>query len=68
MNLFRSEESAREWPHLDTDTENQILLVTKWVELMNGADIFTKRLEPDFVAKSESWVGEALGKIGAAFG
>jgi hypothetical protein len=68
MNLFRAEEAAREWPHLNPDTEKQILPVAKWAELLNGAELFTKRLEPDFVAKSEARAGDALGNIGKAFG
>ena len=66
MNLFRSEEAAREWPHLDPNTEKQIMSVTTWAALFNN--IFTKRLEPDFVAKSEAWVGDALGSITESFG
>ena len=68
MNLFRSEEAAREWPHLDPNTEKQIMPVATWAALFNNADIFTKRLEPDFVAKSEAWGGDALGSITESFG
>ena len=42
--------------------------VTKWVEMLNNANIITKRLEPDFVAKSEAWVGKLLGSVAESFG
>ena len=66
MNLFRSEESVRAWADFDPETEKAIKPVREWARMMTGLRVVQKRLEDDFVEKSEEYGNEALGALGAA--
>jgi len=66
MNLFRSEESARAWPDFDPKTEKSIKPVREWAGMMTGARLFQKRLDDDFVERSEEYANEALSGLGKA--
>ena len=66
MNLFRSEESVRAWADFDPKTEKTIKPVREWAGMLTGARLFQKRLENDFVEKSEEYGTEALGALGDA--
>ena len=66
MNLFRSEESVRAWADFDPKTEKAIKPVRQWAGMLTGARLFQKRLENDFVEKSEEYGTEALGALGDA--
>lgn len=66
MNLFRSEESVRAWADFDPKTEKAIKPVREWAGMLTGARVFQKRLEDDFVEKSEEYGTEALGALGDA--
>ena len=66
MNLFRSEESVRAWADFDPKTEKAIKPVREWAGMLTGARLFQKRLENDFVEKSEEYGTEALGALGNA--
>ncbi len=66
MNLFRSEESVRAWADFDPKTEKAIKPVREWAGMLTGARVFRKRLEDDFVEKSEEYATEALGALGDA--
>ena len=66
MNLFRSEESVRAWADFDPKTEKAIKPVRQWAGMLTGARLFQKRLENDFVEKSEEYRTEALGALGDA--
>jgi hypothetical protein len=55
MNLFRSEEHAKEWSRYDPMSEESIMPVTDWAYVM-GAEVFRKRLEPDYFDRmDENW-------------
>ncbi len=66
MNLFRSEESVRAWADFDPQTDKAIKPVREWAGMVTGARVFQKRLENDFVEKSEEYATEALGALGNA--
>jgi hypothetical protein len=66
MSLFRSEESVRAWSDFDPATEKAIKPVREWANMFTGADLFTRRLENDFVEKSEAYANAALGALAAA--
>jgi len=40
--------------------------VREWAGMMTGARIFQKRLDDDFVERSEEWANEALGALAKA--
>ena len=65
MNLFRSEESVRQWSDFDPETANQIKPVADWAQFFMNARLTKSRLAPDFVEKSEEYVNEAFAAIGA---
>lgn len=65
MNLFRSEEDVRAWANFDVSTERSIKPVREWAAIVNSARLFQKRLDDDFVEKSEEYGTEALGGLGA---
>jgi hypothetical protein len=64
MNLFRSEESVRTWSDFNSETEKAIQPVREWAAMLTGAELFTRRLEDDFVARSEAYANTALGALG----
>lgn len=68
MNLFRSEESVRAWADFDPKTAKQIKSVKDWAQMFQGGRLFQKRLDDDFVEKSETYANELLGALGEAFG
>jgi len=66
MNLFRSEESVRAWTDFEVKTEKAIKPVREWATMFQGAPLFQRRLDDDFVAKSEEYANAALGALGKA--
>jgi hypothetical protein len=66
MNLFRSEESLRAWADFNVQTENTIKPVREWAALFRGVSLFERRLDDDFVEKSEEYGNAALNALGAA--
>jgi len=66
MNLFRSEESVRAWADFNVKTQNTIKPVRDWAALFQGASLFERRLDNDFVEKSEEYGNEALTSLGEA--
>ena len=48
MNLFRSEEHATVWSSYKSDSHQSIMPITDWARAL-GADIFSKRLEADYL-------------------
>ena len=68
MNLFRSEDDVRAWPDFDPRTEKTIKSVREWSGMMNGARLFQRRLDDNFVEKSEEYGNEALSALGEALG
>lgn len=66
MSLFRSEESVRTWSDFDPKTEKAIKPVREWAAMLTGADLFARRLDDDFVEKSQAYGEVALGALGGA--
>ena len=66
MNLFRSEERVRAWGDFDLATAKSIKPVREWAAMFTGADLFTRRLDADFVARSEAYANVALAALGQA--
>lgn len=58
MNLFRSEESARAWSEFDPRTDKYIRSVADWAGFFGSLRIVQRRLDPDFVEKSEEYENE----------
>ena len=68
MNLFRSEESVRAWTNFEAKTEKTIKPVREWAAMFSGARLFQRRLDDNFVQKSEEYGNEALSALGEALG
>jgi hypothetical protein len=62
MNLFRSEEHARNWPGFAPGTEQGIVRLDHIVKLFSG-NLFTRRKEPDYVSKSPEYVKQFLSAL-----
>lgn len=62
MNLFRSEEHARNWTGYVPGTEQGIIPLQRIVKLFSG-NFFRKRREPDYVSKSGQYVQEFLSAL-----
>ena len=52
MNLFRSEEDVKAWADFNPETVKTIKPVREWAAMFQGAELFKRRLDDDFVAKS----------------
>lgn len=69
MNLFRSEEHARNWASFAEGTEEGITPLPDMVRLFSGP-YFRRRLDPDYVSRMFEYAGEmievmnAIGKTG----
>jgi len=66
MNLFRSEEHVRNWPHFDTATAEGILPLDDLVHMFS-MNFFRKRLDETYVSESKQYVEElfeAVAKLG----
>jgi hypothetical protein len=62
MNLFRSEEHIRNWSRFDPAAEQGIVPLADLVRLFSG-NLFTKRLEPDYVSRRAEYVGEFFSAV-----
>ncbi len=51
MNLFRSEEHARNWSYYEPDSEDGIMPVADWARIFSGP-LFRDRLHPDYLSRS----------------
>jgi hypothetical protein len=69
MNLFRSEEHARNWSLYDPISEDSIMPLADWAYVFRGP-LFRNRLEPDILARTQEYYGHfftrlaELGKTG----
>ena len=66
MNLFRSEEHARNWRGFKPGTEEGVNKLSAIAGLFSGR-MFTKRLDPDYASHMQEYLGEfvkALSGIG----
>jgi len=66
MSLFRSEDSVRSWSDFNPATAPSIKPVRAWAAMMTGARIVQRRLDDDFVTKSEEYANELLSVVGEA--
>ena len=66
MSLFRSEDAVRSWSDFNPETASAIKPVRAWAAKMTGARIVQRRLDNDFVAKSEDYANELLGALAEA--
>jgi len=66
MDLFRSEENVRAWTDFKAKTEKTIKPVREWAAMFQGAPLFQRRLDDDFVEKSEKYANQALSALGEA--
>ncbi|MGB5755501.1 MAG: hypothetical protein WBM50_01185 [Acidimicrobiales bacterium] len=62
MNLFRSEEHARNWPGFDPAMEDRMLRPVGWWAETFSNPFFRERVRPDYI----SWTTSEAGR--AAFG
>jgi hypothetical protein len=60
MNLFRSEEHVRNWSGFKSDTEEGMIPVLDMAAGFSG-NLFTKRLDSDYVSHLEEYMKEAIG-------
>jgi hypothetical protein len=59
MNLFRSEEHARNWARFDPPTEEGIIPLSDLVKLFSGP-YFRKRMDSDWVSRSREYAREMV--------
>jgi hypothetical protein len=70
MDLFRSEEHVKNWPHYDPVSAESIMPLSNWATVFGGP-LFRKRLEPDYLSHVKEYGAEMLatlhkfGKTGA---
>ena len=58
MNLFRSEEHARNWDGFEPDMERTLLPVTRWAEIFSNP-FFKERGRSDYISWTRSEDGQA---------
>jgi hypothetical protein len=72
MNLFRSEETVAGWSQTAPGSEKGILPVRTWAGMFS-ADLFRRRLDPDYLSKVPGYIGSMmtlmteLGMVGPYF-
>ena len=62
MNLFRSEEHVTGWAQYDPASHQSIMPVTDWCYAL-GADVFSKRLEPDYLDHIDPYFENFYGRL-----
>ncbi len=62
MNLFRSEEHARNWKGFKADTEEGINPVSDIAGLFSG-NFFTRRLDPGYASNMMEYLMELIGVL-----
>jgi hypothetical protein len=65
MNLFRSEEHVKSWSLYDPVSAESIMPVANWAMAFSGP-FFRKRLDPDYLARAEEYMGELIAFLGQA--
>ncbi len=66
MNLFRSEEHVKSWPHYDPISEESIMSLSHWATAFSGP-LFRNRLKPDYLSRVHEYASElflSLKKLG----
>ena len=59
MNLFRSEETVAGWSQTAPGSEESILPVRTWAGMFS-ADLFRRRLDPDYFSKVPEYMGAMM--------
>ncbi len=59
MNLFRSEETVTGWSQTAHGSEEGILPVLTWARMFS-ADLFRRRLDPDYLSKVPEYLGAMM--------
>ena len=59
MNLFRSEETVSGWSQTAPSSEEGMLPVQTWAEMFS-ADLFRRRLDPDYLSKVPEYLGAMM--------
>jgi hypothetical protein len=59
MNLFRSEETVAGWSQTAPGSEASILPVRTWAGMFS-ADLFRRRLDPDYFSKVPEYMGAMM--------
>lgn len=62
MNLFRSEEHARNWSGYESASDAAILPVAKWAAIFS-ADLFRQRLDADYLSKIRGYMPNFAAKL-----
>ncbi len=62
MNLFRSKEDVKNWSGFREGTEEGILDLPAVLELFSG-DLFTRRLEPDYVSHFQEYIDKFVSAV-----
>jgi hypothetical protein len=57
---------VRTWSDFNPETAKSIKSVRERAAMFTGAELFTRRLDTDFVAKSEAYANAALAALGQA--
>ena len=58
MNLFRSEEHARNWSGYDADMDRMLKPVAEWADIFSNP-FFRERGRPDYISWTRSDEGQA---------
>jgi hypothetical protein len=59
MNLFRSEETVAGWSQTAAGSDEGILPVQTWAGMFS-ADLFRRRLDPDYLSKVPEYLGSMM--------
>jgi hypothetical protein len=68
MNLFRSEEHVKIWPHYDPVSAESIMPLSNWAQVFSGP-LMRNRLQPDYLSRVNEYASEmilSLKKLGKA--
>jgi hypothetical protein len=68
MNLFRSEEHVKNWPHYDPVSAESIMPLSNWAQVFSGP-LMRNRLQPDYLSRVNEYASEmilSLKKFGKA--
>ncbi len=59
MNLFRSEEHAKNWAHYDPVSAESIMPLSNWAKVFSGP-LMKNRLQPDYLARVKEYASELI--------
>lgn len=62
MNLFRSKEHVTNWSLYDPVSEESIMPLTDWAQLLS-LPLFTQRLERDYLSRISEYISEFFAEL-----